>query len=494
LEGALPLPSQTYESNKHPMLTGFCLNSMLQWLDSNILYFKCTPIPLLQPLGAIGTPLIGTCPMIIIATLILGMTAFQSGPQDTVNKIDITNYISNEKIDMLSDQLANDPENYLHYLHRGIQFCEMEDWDRAEKDFIKAKIFNPKVIEIYGYLAFIYLKGEKENLKACRDEIDAGLKLEPNNIELISARALLYAKEKKPEKALEDANKVIEKKNGKKESLGDRGIIYYLLGRYEDAMADFRREIEVEPSAQSGFFHMYLVHQQKLIELKMKNKKKEMEDLDKCFKNSSDRINDARRKMKEGKFQEALSRNDQAIAFYPEMFFPYYQKAVLLLELRKYEEALGALDKSIRLQPDFPDAYYGKAFAKLKQGKYGEAIDPATTAIQKTKDYVPAYYLRGMAYDFLDKNKEALEDYQTTYRLDRNTLDIQKNIGRIYFKLGNYAEAVNYFTRAIQLDPKGDFGGIYFLRAKVYEKMGDKQRQDSDLKKAREFAKEREPN
>lgn len=140
--------------------------------------------------------------MIIIATLILGMTAFQSGPQDTVNKIDITNYISNEKIDMLSDQLANDPENYLHYLHRGIQFCEMEDWDRAEKDFIKAKIFNPKVIEIYGYLAFIYLKGEKENLKACRDEIDAGLKLEPNNIELISARALLYAKEKKTRKGL----------------------------------------------------------------------------------------------------------------------------------------------------------------------------------------------------------------------------------------------------------------------------------------------------
>ena len=57
--------------------------------------------------------------------------------------------------------------------------------------------------------------------------------------------------------------------------------------------------------------------------------------------------------------------------------------------------------------------YSNKAFCNIKLENYGEAIEDATKAIEFNPDYAKAYYRRGAAFMYLQKLREALQDFRT---------------------------------------------------------------------------------
>lgn len=390
------------------------------------------------------------------------------------------------KIAQLSSQISKDQNNPFSYYQRGCLYLEINDLDRAESDLKQAKTIDPNEAKYYAKLAHVYLE---KKLNKCKEEIEAGLKINPEDIEIIWARAGYYAQNGKADDALSDANFILVKTKGKESSYGKRGLINYMLGRYEDSLADIKREIAEDPIGHSGSYYMYFIHLGKCIKLKKHNLQSELDALKESFLKACEKLKEGSIKLDSNLNAEAIDLFNQSENLYPELFIPTFKKALALLELGKIEDGLKNLDKSIGLCPEYPPPYYYKGFVKLKEGKAEESIGLATNAIQKFNNYSESYNLRGLANDLIGNNKEALEDYLAAYKLDRSTPEIQKNLGRVYFKLGNYSESINYFTRAIQLDKAGDNGTVYIMRSAAYEKMGRMDDKNNDLKMAKKYYK-----
>lgn len=67
------------------------------------------------------------------------------------------------------------------------------------------------------------------------------IELDPKNAEMYLDRASAYLRHRKEySKAIKDYNKVIELKPDIAEAYSARGVVYYKLGNYQQAIADFK--------------------------------------------------------------------------------------------------------------------------------------------------------------------------------------------------------------------------------------------------------------
>ena len=89
------------------------------------------------------------------------------------------------------------------------------------------------------------------------------IELNPNDIFLYNERGLIYDKLKKYEEAIEDFTKSIQLNSNKYINSGfyyERGLMYYKLREYEKALNDLNKAIELEPNYSKAYFERASVH------------------------------------------------------------------------------------------------------------------------------------------------------------------------------------------------------------------------------------------
>ena len=75
-----------------------------------------------------------------------------------------------------------------------------------------------------------------------------------------------------------------------------------------------------------------------------------------------------------GRFDQAASDFDRAIALQPDLGDAYVNRGSVLISKKSFEEALAQIDKGMQLQPSFPEVgYYNRALALEGLGRYREA-------------------------------------------------------------------------------------------------------------------------
>jgi tetratricopeptide (TPR) repeat protein len=121
------------------------------------------------------------------------------------------------------------------------------------------------------------------------------------------------------------------------------------------------------------------------------------------------------------------------------------------------ESAIEDYGRAIRLNPDYAMAYS----ARCRLLWLNEEIDRALKDIQKAirlnpRDY--SYYVRrGLLYHKQGKVNNAISDFNKVIRMDPNSEDAAfayNNKGNVRYGEEKYQEAINLFTRAIQILPK----------------------------------------
>ena len=68
-----------------------------------------------------------------------------------------------------------------------------------------------------------------------------------------------------------------------------------------------------------------------------------------------------------------------------------------------------------------------------------------------------AYFGRGVCYRKIGKFDESITDLKQACEKDPNQYKPHTHLGRSYFDKGDYDEALNEFTKAINLKPKKAF-------------------------------------
>lgn len=180
---------------------------------------------------------------------------------------------------------------------------------------------------------------------------------------------------------------------------------------------------------------------------------------------------------------------------------------LIKVELLIFEDKLKEADKLInaleKLDPNFDEIYIQKAAILSKRNLHEDAILVLKEALDYTDDLIDIHSLIGMEYLFIEKFDLAMRHFKVCLNIDNEDytalynviycLDMNKNhqdavvfltdfidenpycevawhqLGRQYFYLKNYNEAIRAFDYAILVDEY--FVGAYFEKAKVLEEL-----------------------
>jgi|UniRef100_UPI00404A6141 tetratricopeptide (TPR) repeat protein len=118
-------------------------------------------------------------------------------------------------------------------------------------------------------------------------------------------------------------------------------------------------------------------------------------------------------------------------------------------------------------------------------GEYQEAIDYLNKAADKDQKNPEIFYLLGVCKSQLQKNAEAIKDYDLALALDPTYAEVYFEKGYSLFALNMLDEAIEAFDKSIKLKPNNAVA--YVNRGSVKCIKGDKEGAMKDWKKAEEL-------
>jgi Flp pilus assembly protein TadD len=165
--------------------------------------------------------------------------------------------------------------------------------------------------------------------------------------------------------------------------------------------------------------------------------------------------------IKKRQLDEAVVRADKAISIHPNYKNAYLIKGNALHYLDRYKEAEVAYDRALNIDPGYEDAIKNSALNYRALGRqYGEKENNIPKAIEYlkraqavlTEDY-EVLRLLGTAHGFMGKHAESINYFTKALALEPNLAGAHVNLGKAYINGGDKEKGDYYITKALELDP-----------------------------------------
>ncbi len=225
-------------------------------------------------------------------------------------------------------------------------------------------------------------------------------------------------------------------------ALAERAEAQRLMKRYDDALADFNRAIEINPK------------------------------LSWAIASRGETYRAVKR------YPDALADFDRAISQSPGLVWAIADRGIARREMRRYPDALRDFDTAIELDGSYTWAIAnrGETYRRLK--KYDEAVADFDLAISLDRDYAWAIASRGKTYVRMKRYEEALQDFNQALALDGDLNWVYSSRARAYRSIGRLDEAIADFDRVVQVDPDNAWiiasrGRVYLLKKWYEEALAD---------------------
>jgi len=160
----------------------------------------------------------------------------------------------------------------------------------------------------------------------------------------------------------------------------------------------------------------------------------------------------------------------------------YNNRGFMYVKQGKFTEAISDLNLAIALKPDYPDAYNNRGRAYYQQGNFTQDVSDYNKAIAINPNFAEAYNNRGVVYSHQGRLAQAMADYNKAIALNPNSAQEYNNRGNVYAKEGKYIQAMSDFDKAISTDP--NFAQAYNNRAVVFYQLKEYDKAWENLRKA----------
>jgi protein O-GlcNAc transferase len=165
---------------------------------------------------------------------------------------------------------------------------------------------------------------------------------------------------------------------------------------------------------------------------------------------------------------EALAAFERALAARPDYGDALVGRGRVLLELKRRTEALRSFERALSLQPDSPAARRGAGDALLALGRAAEALAAHDAAVRLGTELAESLRSRGNSLRALLRYPEAIASYDESLRLDaRDATTLCERALTLLQWGGHVAEAVDGYTRALQLNSDSPFAPGTLLYAQI---------------------------
>lgn len=223
-------------------------------------------------------------------------------------------------IDAFSVVLEECPENAELYNNIALCYANLGDYEKAEKNYLKAQELNPKLPQVYINLADIYYRNK--DMANGIGLITTGICEIPDNMVLRHYLARFYMEDAKLDLAIDELETILEVQPDNYDVYYDLAKVHFELGNYACAIENFENVLEYK--SENPWIYYYLGEAYEA-----------NDEIDKALSN----------------FLKAIARNDA--------FAPAYKKAAILFLARgDYADAMEYFEDYTKL--DIPEEEAGK--------------------------------------------------------------------------------------------------------------------------------------
>lgn len=283
----------------------------------------------------------------------------------------------------------------------GSLYAQKQEWQKALSCYQKAIKLNPKVAGVYRNLAKVWGKLGKE------DE---------------AAKCWYQALNLEPQRA--DAEKYCQ--------LGD---IFLKQNQLEEAIACYRRAIELESDYAPAYFRIGEIFQ---------SRGRSTEAIV-CFRQAVRYDNSTslypqrlgRILVQEQKFDEAIAYYQKVILLEPKQWKTYHQLGEILSKVEKWQEAVTAYNHALKLNAQFSWSYHNLGYVLLQLARWSEASQALEKAIKLNPDCSWSYYNLGEAYSHLKQWDKTIDSYQAAAKLQVDLPAVQQKLGYVLAQRAN---------------------------------------------------------
>jgi tetratricopeptide (TPR) repeat protein len=187
--------------------------------------------------------------------------------------------------------------------------------------------------------------------------------------------------------------------------------------------------------------------------------------------------------LKNNDFQKSLEDLNQAIKLDPKSLY-YANRAYTNNKLENVAEALADYEKAVQLDPTNL-VHFDLAMARYTNGKKQIAL----SAMQQHISYYPkdetGLYFGGIIASDLEVFDESLGYFNKAMELNNTVPEFYLKRGDVFFLTKKFQEAVNDYSKVIELDPKN--GGAYYVRGNAKGSLLDKKGACEDWRMAEQL-------
>jgi tetratricopeptide (TPR) repeat protein len=316
------------------------------------------------------------------------------------------------------------PTQALH-LRRAHLLQRIHDEAGARRERAAALSLSPRSAIDYFLLGDWYFQHGK--LAEAADKFQQAFQMEPADFWSQYYLAVCLLDLKRPAEAAAGLTKCLERKADFSRAYLLRGRAYAELNQAEAADRDFTAALKLE--AGGGARYILLVSRGRL-------------------------------RLARNQVEPARADLEEAIALRPDYFHALFNLALLYQAQQEFAKSNDVLDQALRLQPRKEIAVEchverSRNFYLAKQ--YGPAVEAAETALAIMPTSADAELRRAFALLELKRYQSAKESF--TFYLDKigkPSGDFYRGRGQAHMQLGEYLNAKDDYTRALDLNPQAD--------------------------------------
>src|SRR6266536_2793631 len=308
---------------------------------------------------------------------------------------------------------------------------------------------------------------------------DAGLPGE-RQAAALRRRGRLHRRASRYESALADFNRSLELRIDDDRSLAHRGETYRLMKRHDDALADFTHAIDLDPTYAWAIASRGQTYQQ------MGRYDDALADLTRAIDLNPTYAwaiaSRAQTYRAMGHYDDALADLTRRIHLDPNDAWAIAERREAYRQMGRYQEALADLTHAIDLDPTYAWAIASRGQTYRAMGHYNDALTDLNKAIDLNPKLTWAIGDRGQTYRAMKRHDDALTDLNKAIDLDPPYAWAIANRGQTYRAIGHYNDALTDLNKAIDLDPT--FAWAIANRGQTYRAIGHYNDALTDLNKA----------
>ncbi|MDB6112614.1 MAG: Tetratricopeptide 2 repeat protein [Pedosphaera sp.] len=190
------------------------------------------------------------------------------------------------------------------------------------------------------------------------------------------------------------------------------------LGRYEEALAEYKAALRVQPGEPVRFYNLGLIL------------------------------------ARQGKVRSAIEYYEATLRDLPDYNPAHYRLAQLLVAQGRLEEAARHYQEYLRTSPDPADVHYNLGNLRVSENRLPEAVNHYRESLRLAPDSADAHSNLGAVLVRLGNLGEAVDHFKAALRLKPNFPEAEDQLGGVLQKLGHLDGARLHYAEAVRLKPE----------------------------------------